>query len=48
MEWVRAWPPHAGERLIEIAKVMCRNPCIVEVVRQRPVSILHPHTVRFT
>jgi hypothetical protein len=48
VEWVRAWAPHAGERLIEIAKVMRRYLWIVEVVRQRPVSILHPHTVRFT
>jgi hypothetical protein len=48
VEWVRAWAPHAGERLIEIAKVVRRCLWIVEVVRQRPVGILHPHTVRFT
>jgi hypothetical protein len=40
VEWVRAWAPHARERLIEIAKVMRRYPWMVEVVRQRPVS--HP------
>jgi hypothetical protein len=45
VEWVRAWAPHAGERLIEIAKVMRSHPWIVEVVRQRLVSILHPYTV---
>jgi hypothetical protein len=45
VEWVRAWAPHEGERLIEIAKVMRRHPCIVEVVKQRPMSILHPYTV---
>ena len=48
MEWVRAWAPHSGERLIEIAKVMRKFPWMVEVVRQRPVNILHPYTVRFT
>jgi len=45
VEWVRAWTPHAGERLIEIAKVMRRHPWIVEVARQRPMNILHPYTV---
>ena len=45
MEWVRAWVPHARERLIEIAKVMRRYPWMAEVVRQRPVGILHPYMV---
>ena len=45
MEWLRAWAPHAGERLIEIAKVMRRFPWMVEVARQRPMNILHPYTV---
>jgi hypothetical protein len=31
------------ERLIEITKVMRRYPWMVEVVRQRPMSILHPY-----
>jgi hypothetical protein len=31
--------------LIEIAKVMRRFPWMVEVVRQRPMSILHPYMV---
>jgi hypothetical protein len=44
-EWVRAWAPHVKERLIEIAKVMRKFPWMVEVVRQRPMSILHPYTV---
>jgi hypothetical protein len=30
---------------IEIAKVMRRYPWMVGVVRQRPMSILHPYTV---
>jgi hypothetical protein len=34
-----------GERLIEIAKVMRSYPWMVEVVRQRPMSILHPYAV---
>jgi len=31
------------ERLIEIAKVMCRYPWMVDVIRHRPASILHPY-----
>jgi hypothetical protein len=45
VEWVRAWAPHAGERLIEIAKVMRKLPWMVEVARQRPMNILHPYMV---
>ena len=44
MEWVRKWLD-LRERLIEIAKVMRRFPWMVEVIRQRPMSILHPYTV---
>jgi hypothetical protein len=33
------------ERLVEIAKVLRRFPWMVEVVRQRPMSILHPYMV---
>jgi hypothetical protein len=45
VEWVRAWAPHAKQELVEIAKIMRRLPWMVEVVRQRPMSILHPYTV---
>ncbi len=45
VEWVRAWAPHARKRLMEIAKVMRRYQWMVEVVRQRPVGILHPYMV---
>jgi hypothetical protein len=44
VEWVRKWLD-LRERLIEIAKVMRRYPWMVEVIRQRPMSILHPYTV---
>jgi hypothetical protein len=44
VDWVRKWLG-LRERLIEIAKVMCRFPWMVEVVRQRPMSILHPYMV---
>jgi hypothetical protein len=44
MEWVKKWLD-LRERLIEIAKVMRRYPWMVEVVKQRPISILHPYTV---
>jgi hypothetical protein len=33
------------ERLVEIAKVLRRFPWMVEAVRQRPMSILHPYMV---
>jgi hypothetical protein len=44
VDWVRKWLD-LRERLIEIAKVMRRFPWMVDVVRQRPMSILHPYTV---
>ena len=44
VEWVRKWLD-LRERLIEIAKVMRRFPWMVEVVKQRPMSILHPYAV---
>jgi hypothetical protein len=43
-EWVRKWLD-LRERLIEIAKVMRRFPWMVEVVKQRRMSILHPYMV---
>ena len=42
--WVRKWLV-LRDRLIEIAKVMRRFPWMVEAVRQRPMSILHPYAV---
>jgi hypothetical protein len=44
VEWVRKWLV-LRDRLVEIAKVMRRFPWMVEVVRQRPMSILHPYMV---
>jgi len=44
MEWVRKWLD-LRERLIEIAKVMRRFPWMIDVVKQRPMSILHPYMV---
>ena len=43
-EWVRKWLV-LRERLVEIAKIMRRFPWMVEVVKQRPMSILHPYAV---
>jgi len=43
-EWVRKWLD-LRDRLVEIAKVMRRYPWMVEVVKQRPMSILNPYTV---
>jgi hypothetical protein len=44
VEWVRKWLV-LRDRLIEIAKVLRRFPWMVEVVRQRPMNILHPYMV---
>jgi hypothetical protein len=43
-EWVRKWLD-LRERLIEIAKVLRRFPWIVDVIKQRPMSILHPYMI---
>jgi hypothetical protein len=43
-EWVRKWAI-LKERLVEIAKVLRRFPWMVDVIRQRPMSILHPYMV---
>ncbi len=44
VDWVRKWLV-LRERLIEIAKVMRRFPWMVEVLKQRPMNILHPYMV---
>ena len=44
VEWVRKWLV-LRERLIEIAKTLRRFPWMVDVIMQRPMSILHPYTV---
>jgi hypothetical protein len=44
VEWVKKWLD-LRERLVEIAKVMRRFPWMVEVVKQRPMSILHHYMV---
>jgi hypothetical protein len=44
VEWVKKWAI-LRDRLVEIAKVLGRFPWMVEVVRQRPMSILHPYMI---
>jgi hypothetical protein len=44
VEWVKKWLG-LRDRLVEIASVLRRCPWMVEVVRQRPMSILHPYMV---
>jgi hypothetical protein len=44
VEWVRKWLD-LRERLIEIAKTLRRFPWIVDVIKQRPMGILHPYMV---
>jgi hypothetical protein len=43
-EWVKKWLV-LRDRLIEIAKVMRRFPWMAEVVRRRPMNILHPYMI---
>jgi hypothetical protein len=43
-DWVRKWLD-LRERLVEIAKVLRRFPWMVEVVKQRSMSIPHPYMV---
>jgi hypothetical protein len=44
-EWVKAWAPHARERLAEIAEVMRKYPWMAEVAKKRPVSNPNPYAV---
>ncbi len=44
VEWVKKWLD-LRERLIEITKVMRRFPWMVDVIKQRPVGILHPYMI---
>jgi hypothetical protein len=44
VEWVRKWLV-LRERLVEIAKVLRKSPWMVDAIRQKPMSILHPYTV---
>jgi hypothetical protein len=44
VEWVRKWLD-LRDRLVEIAKVLRKFPWMVEVVRQRPMSILHLYKI---
>jgi hypothetical protein len=43
-DWVKKWLD-LRERLIEIASVLRRYPWMVDVVRQRPMNILHPYMI---
>jgi hypothetical protein len=43
-EWVKKWII-LRDRLVEIAKVMRRYPWIVDVIKQRPMNILHPYMI---
>jgi len=44
VEWVRKWLD-LRDRLVEIAKTLHKFPWMVDAIRQRPMSILHPYTV---
>ncbi len=44
VDWMRKWAV-LKERLVEIAKVLRRHPWMIDVIRQRPMSILHPYMI---
>jgi len=44
VNWVKKWLV-LKERLIEITKTLRKSLWMVDVVRQRPMSILNPYTV---
>ncbi len=44
VEWVRKWLD-LRDRLVEIAKVLRRFPWMVEVIKQRPMGVLHPYMI---
>jgi hypothetical protein len=44
VDWVRKWL-NLRERLVEIAKVLRKFPWMAEVIKQRPMSLLHPYAV---
>jgi hypothetical protein len=44
VDWVKKWLG-LRERLIEIAKTLRRFPWMVDAIRQRPMSILHPYMI---
>jgi len=44
VEWVGKWL-NLRERLVEMAKTLRRYPWMVEVVKQRPMCILHSYAV---
>ncbi len=44
VDWVKKWAI-LKERLVEIAKVLRRFPWMAEVIKQRPMNILHPYMV---
>ncbi len=44
MEWVKKWLD-LRDRLVEIISVLRKYPWMVEVIRQKPMRILHPYMV---
>jgi hypothetical protein len=44
VEWVKKWLD-LRERLVEIAKTLRKFPWMVDVIRQRPMSVHHPYAV---
>jgi hypothetical protein len=44
VDWVRKWLV-LRDRLVEIAKVLRRFPWMVDVIKQRPMNILHPYMI---
>ncbi|MFP3169297.1 MAG: hypothetical protein RXR01_09315 [Thermoproteus sp.] len=43
-DWLRAWAPHAKERLVEAARLLRRYPRLAELIKRRPAN-LNPYSV---
>ena len=44
VDWVKKWVI-LRDRLVEIAKALRRFPWMVDVVKQRPMGVLHPYMI---
>jgi len=44
LDWLRAWAPHAKERLVEAARLLRRYPRLAELIKRRPAN-LNPYSM---
>jgi len=44
-DWLRAWAPHARDRIVEVARLLRRYPRMAELVKRRPAGLVNPYSV---